>query len=259
MIYKSKHPIEWCSMSRSPAHGCLHGCPYCYAQKLARRMGGMRNGGGYRLLKLDGLDPFTPMIDFEKMRRLDSELTRKRAPQRVFLGSMADLGGDWTWKMSYGIAIDDTITWNDVSGAEVRQHVVDLIARHPRHTFLILTKWPRGLAGIDWPDNAQIGVSVSDKSGETLDRLIDLDVDVSARTKWVSIEPLLDSDFGEQLPGEINWVVIGAQTGRGAPPPEVAAAKRIVQYCQAKGIPCFVKSNMRCADPDFDWPREVVW
>jgi protein gp37 len=29
--------IEWCDMTWNPVWGCLNNCPYCYAQKIAKR------------------------------------------------------------------------------------------------------------------------------------------------------------------------------------------------------------------------------
>ena len=29
--------IEWCDMTWNPVTGCLHGCEYCYAKKVAHR------------------------------------------------------------------------------------------------------------------------------------------------------------------------------------------------------------------------------
>ena len=32
--------IEWCDMTWNPVTGCLHGCEYCYAKKVAHRFDG---------------------------------------------------------------------------------------------------------------------------------------------------------------------------------------------------------------------------
>lgn len=31
--------IEWCDATWNPVTGCLHGCEYCYARKIANRFG----------------------------------------------------------------------------------------------------------------------------------------------------------------------------------------------------------------------------
>ena len=35
-----KTKIEWCDSTWNPVTGCLHGCEYCYARKIADRFGG---------------------------------------------------------------------------------------------------------------------------------------------------------------------------------------------------------------------------
>ena len=37
--------IDWADMSWNPVTGCRHGCPYCYARKIAARYGGWTTGG----------------------------------------------------------------------------------------------------------------------------------------------------------------------------------------------------------------------
>ena len=34
--------IEWCDMTWNPVTGCLHGCEYCYARRIAERFGKMK-------------------------------------------------------------------------------------------------------------------------------------------------------------------------------------------------------------------------
>ena len=35
----NKTKIEWCDSTWNPVTGCLHGCEYCYARKIANRFG----------------------------------------------------------------------------------------------------------------------------------------------------------------------------------------------------------------------------
>lgn len=37
----NKTKIEWCDSTWNPVTGCLHGCEYCYAKRIAIRFGGM--------------------------------------------------------------------------------------------------------------------------------------------------------------------------------------------------------------------------
>ena len=35
-----KTKIDWCDMSWNPITGCMHGCEYCYARRVATRFNG---------------------------------------------------------------------------------------------------------------------------------------------------------------------------------------------------------------------------
>ena len=35
-----KTKIDWCDSTWNPVTGCLHGCAYCYARRIAERFGG---------------------------------------------------------------------------------------------------------------------------------------------------------------------------------------------------------------------------
>lgn len=39
----AKTKIDWCDSTWNPVTGCLHGCEYCYARRIAERF-----GGGYK-------------------------------------------------------------------------------------------------------------------------------------------------------------------------------------------------------------------
>jgi DNA repair photolyase len=38
----NKTAIEWCDYTWNPVTGCKHGCPYCYAWKIAERFKGSK-------------------------------------------------------------------------------------------------------------------------------------------------------------------------------------------------------------------------
>ena len=41
-----KTKIDWADATWNPVTGCLHGCEYCYARKIAERFGGSWHGVG---------------------------------------------------------------------------------------------------------------------------------------------------------------------------------------------------------------------
>ena len=110
----NKTKIEWCDSTWNPVTGCRHGCPYCYAQRIAKRYGGWTTSGkkttdnffkdppelqGPLLLKrndgkvVNAPYPFGFTPTFHRYR-LD-EPSKKTKGQTIFVCSMADLFGRW--------------------------------------------------------------------------------------------------------------------------------------------------------------------
>lgn len=248
----NKTKIEWCDMSWNPVTGCLHGCPYCYAERVAKRF------GGYHLhpdkdeaamhVPLEGetreLDlPLQVRRQFEKINtapypydfqptfhryRLD-EPARKTKGQTIFVCSMADLFGRWVptkWIVD----------------------VLDACQRAPQHRYLFLTKNPQRylelerMALLPHEDNFWYGSTVT-TSDDPMTWMKDLGC------HWfVSIEPLLggiDITAGD-VPVMPEWVIIGAETGNraGRVVPERAWVEKIVSDCRDNNIPVFMKGSL---------------
>ena len=101
----NKTKIEWCDSTWNPVTGCLHGCEYCYARRIAERFGGCDNPIDSREL----LQPMTitrrngKAVDAPFPFGFEPTLLRYRLeepqhikePQTIFVGSMADLFGRW--------------------------------------------------------------------------------------------------------------------------------------------------------------------
>lgn len=99
----NKSKIEWCDMTWNPVTGCLHGCEYCYARKIANRFRGN----------------FDPKLHEERL----SEPQKIKKPKNIFVCSMADLFGEWV--------PDEWI-----------KKVFDACEKAPQHRYLFLTKNP---------------------------------------------------------------------------------------------------------------------
>jgi protein gp37 len=190
----NKSMIEWTDYTWNPITGCKHGCPYCYARKIAERF---RGGKAWP-------NGFDPMFHPERMN--DPQNMTK--PQTIFVCSMADLFGGW---------IPDG--WI---------HTVFMsMLRAPQHTYILLTKNPKraGHCLIDnfyqfgvkyWPSqipqNWWVGASV--ESSRFTGRIDDL-LRIPTKNRFVSFEPLLGNITDEYFPlnlAGINQVIIGAQT-----------------------------------------------
>lgn len=249
--------IEWCDKQANPFHGCKHGCAYCYARRFALRHGGNPQSGGYYALAQAGRHPFEPAFSLDRLDAIAKRLAGAKRRWRVFIGSMGDIGGAWDY---HQICASGDVIVDHLPRRTVQTAVAAMIQWLPQHTFLLLTKNPCGLADIAWPANAHVGVSVSGTE-DAVDRCERLDLRVEAGLRWVSVEPLLDQDFD---PGAIDhdgigWVVVGAQTGarQHVSGRIVDAAARIVQHCEERKVPCFVKDNLARYAPERAWPRQL--
>ncbi len=245
----NKTKIEWVrnpdgtqGYTWNPVRGCLHNCPYCYGKRMDKRFG-------------DGT--FTPTFHPERLQ----EPLKVKKPSRIFVGSMADLFGDWTWNLkSGGFATTDYVVKCILHTAE----------QCPQHTFIFLTKNPKGMQGFDFPENCWCGTSVENQEKAT-ERIPEL-LKVNCETLFASYEPALGpidigqlSDFSGcqihcpdtkatcQLHSwecreahdnykRISWLIIGAQTGPGAVKPKMDWLLAAEQ-AQAAGIPVFIKDN----------------
>jgi protein gp37 len=145
-----------------------------------------------------------------------------RKPQRIFVNSMSDL------------------FHKDVP-AEFIQQVFATMRQASWHRFQILTKRSDRLAAmagaIDWPANVWMGVSV--ESAEYAFRIDHLRT-VGARVRFLSVEPLLGPIPDLDL-RDIQWVIVGGESGPGARPMSKEWVIEIRDQCAAAKVPFFFK------------------
>jgi len=122
----------------------------------------------------------------------------------------------------------------------VRQ-VFGVIADTPQHTYQVLTKRSvrlrRVAAGLDWPPNLWMGVSVED--AVQFRRVDDLR-SVPAGVRFLSCEPLLGPLDGLDLTG-IGWVIAGGESGPGHRPVDPSWVTGIRDLCAIGQVPFFFK------------------
>jgi len=120
----------------------------------------------------------------------------------------------------------------DLMHAEVPTMWIEEIMRvmnlTPRHTYQILTKRPERLLNFAWPSNCWVGVTV--ESQRYLPRIQTLRR-VKAHIRFVSFEPLLTPIVNLNLE-DIQWVIVGAETGPGKRPMDPKWASGIEGACQ---------------------------
>ena len=205
--------IEWTESTWNPVTGCTKispGCKHCYAKRMAERLQtmGQRNYvNGFAVT----LQP----------HMLDRPLTWKK-PQTIFVNSMSDLFHE------------------DVPVDYIRK-VFGVMRRAHWHRFQVLTKRAERMAQVSaklsWPENVWMGVSVENAGYlSRIDRLRN----TGARVKFLSLEPLL-GPLGELDLGEINWVIVGGESGPRARPMDAEWVLSIRNQCRAANVPFFFK------------------
>ena len=208
-----KSSIEWTESTWNPSTGCdaiSPGCENCYAERMSHRlkaMGQSKYRNGFRLTT----HPNT----------LDLPLRWKK-PQRIFVNSMSDL-------------------FHDQVPIEYIQRVFSTMRRAHWHQFQVLTKRSGRLLAfdeqIDWPPNVWMGVSVESAAYKSR---IDHLRRTGAAVKFLSLEPLID-DLGTLDLGNIDWVIVGGESGPGARPMEKTWVDGICRQCLAYDVPFFFK------------------
>jgi protein gp37 len=145
-----------------------------------------------------------------------------KKPNMIFVNSMSDL------------------FHKDVP-VEFIQKVFEVMRIASWHTFQVLTKRSERLMELSplivWPQNVWMGVSVENQ--KYIQRIKHLQ-STRASIKFLSLEPLLGPLPNLQL-SEINWVIVGGESGPGARPIEEDWVIDIRDQCLHSNIPFFFK------------------
>jgi len=127
----------------------------------------------------------------------------------------------------------------------LRKAIFTTVELCPQHTFVFLTKNPKGL--LKWspfPDNCWAGFSACNR--EMLRAGCRVMREVEARVKFVSIEPMLEDAWclsSTLVLAGISLVIIGAQT-KPYKPPELEWVEFMVDAADKAGAKVFLKNNL---------------
>lgn len=207
--------IEWTENTWNPVTGCTKissGCKFCYAEIMTRRlkaMGQEKYKNGFEVT----LHPGT----------LEEPYLWKK-PKMIFVNSMSDL------------------FHKDVP-VEYIQKIFKVMNENPQHVFQILTKRADILRYYDseellnWSHNIWMGVTVEDH--KVINR-IDLLRAVGARVKFLSCEPLI-SDLPDLDLQNIDWVIVGGESGRTPRPIQEEWVINIKMQCELQQVAFYFK------------------
>jgi len=209
--------IEWTDSTWNPVTGCTKissGCDNCYAERFSERFRGTSH------------HPFESGFDLTlRPERLDLPLTW-RTPRMIFVNSMSDL-------------------FHKEIPSEFVGRVCDTMERAPWHTFQVLTKrsslmrdfLKRRYAPGRGPAHIWFGVSVED--GARVSRIHHLRA-APAGVRYLSIEPLIGR-MGRLDLADIDWVIVGGESGPKARPMEADWVREIRDQCADQGVAFFFK------------------
>ena len=244
-----KTKIDWADATWNPVTGCLHGCEYCYARRIAERFGSnlMPIFTNYPVLdepvRSVGFDgekiqpyPFDFTPTFHRYK-LDTPHHWKK-PRNIFVCSMADLFGEWV--------PDEWI-----------RDVFEACEAAPQHRYLFLTKNPSRYSRLY--KEGKLPHLIDCWWGASTPRMDD-SYNIGYKT-FASIEPIYE-DFSSAEAPLCGWVIIGAETGnrKGKIVPRKEWISTFAKKCEYDGVPVFMKESLReLMGSDFrqEFPWEV--
>ncbi len=205
--------IEWTQNVWNPVTGCTRiseGCAHCYAERFAGR------------LKAMGLPKYKNGFEVTLQPEALSEPCKWKKPRMIFVNSMSDLFHE------------------DIPDDYIHK-VFKVMNENPQHVFQILTKRAERLykmaPDLKWTHNIWQGVTVeSSKNKQRIEMLRS----TPAKTKFISFEPLLGA-IGSLDLTEMDWLIVGGESGPGARPMEKEWVESIRKQSEKQGTAFFFK------------------
>lgn len=210
-----KTAIAWTDHTWNPWMGChkvSQGCTHCYAETMVKnRMG--RPG----LWGADGVRARTSPAIWRRPYKWNLEAQAAGVPARVFCASLADVFEDYP------------------GPNEWRPEVFKAIRNTPWLDYQLLTKRPENVARMvpdDWSieryPNVWLGTSIEDD--RVRERAQDL-LQVPATVHFVSYEPAIGPLDLRPWLHDIEWVIVGGESGPGHRPMDLEWARDMQDQC----------------------------
>lgn len=265
-----KTKIDWADASWNPVTGCMHGCEYCYARRIAERFGGCwrldlppdtswRGNVGERKLMGDYArhnDGKCHVLDEPEIECAvfdpPSGYRGKVKPYPYYFSPTFHryrLGEPQSWKKPRNIFVCSMADlFGDWVPDEWIEQVFEACEAAPQHKYLFLTKNGKRYLELARKgimpdaDNFWYGCSVTRPDAPFF---------FSNKCKtFASIEPILEPfDWvpGLKHIGLPDWIIVGAETSnrKNKVRPEKDWLGGIVNGCAEHNIPLFMKESLR--------------
>lgn len=205
--------IEWTEKTWNPTTGCSKispGCANCYAETLSNR------------LKAMGVDKYKNGFDLTVHPSEIEKPYSWKKPSMIFVNSMSDL-------------------FHEDIPFRVIKKIFEVMNKCNRHVFQVLTKREGRLLELNerlnWSPNIWMGVSVEDENHKSR---IEFLRKTDSYVKFISFEPLLEPIQNLNLLN-INWVIVGGESGPKARPIKKRWVIDILDQCRKYNVKFFFK------------------
>lgn len=233
--------IEWTDHTFNPWWGCVRvspGCKNCYAESIAKRYGHDVWG-----VKTDRR--FLSDNHWKQPLQWNKKAQQQGVRMRVFCASMADVFEN-----------------NELLEAP-RHRLWQLIAATPMLDWLILTKRPENMLPLapwheKWPSN--VWAMTTAENQQYAEKRIPKLIEIPARVRGLSIEPMLGKvDLSPWL-ADIQWVIVGGESGGKARPMNPKWVRAVRDQCLEAKVPFFFKQwgNWMPSDKTHSQKKQMI-
>jgi len=224
--------IEWTDATVNFWWGCTKvgpGCDHCYAEAWDHRLGGNHWGRGAPRKWIKGATALIRRLN----RAHDRFFAEHGRHRRVFIASMSDLFDNevaalWRREAFHQIEAADSL---DVQIVTKRVSNVEK---------MVPEAWRKG----GWPRHIGLMITVCTQAEADRDvpRLLDLKRQLGIPWVGLSMEPLLEHvALRPEWLQELDWIVVGGESGAHARPMHPDWARSLRDQCAAAGVPFLFK------------------
>lgn len=238
--------IEWTDHTHNEWIGCekiSDGCKHCYAEELMDKRYAKAKWGA------NGTRTLTSIQNQNKPFSWNRKAEKEGVRYKVFAQNLSDTFEDR----------EELEPW--------RIELFEKIASTPNLDWLVLTKRPEVANKFfqkypQFEDLSNLWLGVSVENQQAADERIPILLDLPAKVRFLSCEPLLgfinfdewfacwneyNGESSPWLPGKykeeigIDWVIVGGESGKNARPMHPDWVRSIRDQCQEAGVPFFFK------------------